>query len=107
MLYASLAVAAYGAALLPGELVLGALDWRGVALWVILLWFLDRGSRVAWWIALAATVWTLLALAFMGVGLGLDSAALVVLFVLQVMVLFAPSMRPRRTHRYRATGSAN
>jgi hypothetical protein len=93
VLYAASFPVVYLVALLPGGFSVGGLDWWGVALFALLLWFLDRGSRIAWYIAVATTIWTVLSLGFIAPGLDFESATLVVVLVFQLLVLFAPALR--------------
>jgi hypothetical protein len=104
VLYAVSFLPAYLVALLPGGFSVD-FDWRGVAALVLLLWFLDRGSRVAWYIAVAVTVWTVLSLGFIAPGLDIESATLVVVLAFQLFVLFAPALRPHSSSRSGAHGA--
>ena len=89
-LYVLSAAGLYGVIALEGAA--GPVNWWGVAVWVVLLWFVARGSRVAWGITLALTVLGTLSLAFIGMDLSAATVGVIVLLALQLTALIA--LRP-------------
>jgi len=94
LLYGALGLAQYLFLLLPGDPEVGAPRWAGLALWLVLLVFVARGSWIAWFVLLVLTILGPVSLALIGVGLHSQTAAVVVLSALQLMILFAPALRP-------------
>ena len=92
-------------ALLPGGFSVSGPDWRGLALLALLLWLLDGGSRVAWYITVAMTILSALSLVFIAPGLDVESATFVVALALQLLILFAPALRPNSSSRQGTLGA--
>jgi hypothetical protein len=94
LLYAALGLAQYGLMLLPGDPDVGAPPWGGLTVGLVLLVFVARGSEVAWLVLLVLTILGPVSLALIGVGLSFQTAAVVALSAVQLVILFAPALRP-------------
>jgi hypothetical protein len=95
LLYALLTLLVLPYVAFASDVSLGSQSFFGLVVWTLLVWYLWRGSRTAWWVAVALDALMIVSLILMQPGLGPTPLFLLGVALAHLLILFS---RPVRAH---------